>query len=99
MTVIEIFDSLLTVRQVTLLVTRQQAETLRTSLTRKLKVYKYTMGRLGFLDSSLETLVISLEYEEENQIGKLFLRERKNSAIQYTVLVEPTDSGDTVNAP
>jgi hypothetical protein len=92
----EVFDILLDKRKITLATSSRDANVLRVAVLRKFKDYKEQMDRLGFLDPTLEECSVSLEYDEEKNIAKLFLRPRKRSSLVFTI-IEETDpeTGDT----
>lgn len=85
----QIFETLLSDRKITLvLFDRKAADSLRVSLLRKFKDYKEQMTALGFLDDSLVTCVVSLEWGQETGRARFFLREKVRKQVEYTIVVE-----------
>lgn len=94
----DVFETLLDVRKVAIsLNDRQAAASPRVSLLRKFKDYKQQMTALGFLDPTLETATISLEWNEENKVATFFLRPRKLSSIDYQIVTTTPIAEDKTN--
>lgn len=87
MTLPEIFDVLLTERTVALqLAAKSQAESLRVSLVRKFSNYKNQMSALGFLDSSYEGTVCSLEWNQESKVATFYFRAKLTRPTDYEIV-------------
>jgi hypothetical protein len=87
MNLADVFEKLVGNRRVSLaLPCKVASASPRVSLIRKFKDYKTQMTALGFLDPTLETAIVSLEWDEENKIATFFLRERRITQIDYTIV-------------
>ena len=93
----ELFTILLDRKQIALCLSgKVAADTLRVKILRKFNEYKEQMGKFGFLPDDLEQAVVSLEWNEEKQVAKYYLRERKIKMIQYQ-LVQDELVGPSIN--
>lgn len=89
------FDSFVANRKLVAAVgTRQRADTLRVSLTRKFKDYREQMGALGFLAADLEDASVCMEWDKGEGIASFFLRPRKRTVVDYMILVPEDNSGE-----
>ena len=93
MNLAEVFDLLLTKRQIALCLPRPQANSLRVSLIRKFKDYQSQMHKLGWLSDDLAAAVVSLEWVEETATANFFLRPPKRQQITYQLLT-PSEASD-----
>ena len=83
----ELFTILLDRKQIALCLSgKVAADTLRVKLLRKFNEYKEQMKAFGFLPDDLEQAVLSLEWTEEKQVARYYLRERKLKMIHYQLL-------------
>jgi hypothetical protein len=88
MTLPELFDAVLSSREIKLRVeTKQQAESLRVSLVRKFSSYKKQMTAIGFLDPTLENCGCSVQWDKESKIATLALRQRRVQLTQYELVI------------
>jgi hypothetical protein len=99
MTLDDIFHTLLETKQIALPATKSGANSIRTSLLRKLKDYKIQTAALGWLTDDVERGTVSLEYvdaEGDSLLGtaRFFLRPRKRSPIDYVLLTIASDKPD-----
>lgn len=94
MNLADIFDSFVANRTLVAPTgTRQRADTLRVSLIRKFKDYREQMEALGFLAADLEDASVCMEWDKEEGIARFFLRPRKRTAIDYTIIL-PEETSD-----
>lgn len=90
MTLEEIFTTLLETQRITLSLSRVSANSLRTSLLRKLKDYKIQTEALGWLGEDVAKSTISLEFSgaEESGTARIYLRPKKRIPVSYTLISE-----------
>lgn len=92
MNIIELFDSFVASRTVTLRMNNPaQIESLRVSFSKRFKKYRKQMDDNGFLAADLEAASVCVATDKEAGTVTFTLKPRQRQRMEYTLLVPTTD--------